>query len=202
MPSRCTPSGVATRIRAIRTRGTSRAATSTSATAHSGPRECRARIHTRTCPRPHAALTARHVARALTRRPPRKSHPGSSPSAAHSCATPRIASSYTYDSNIVYRCFDSCFAAGQPGCDPKWGCNFAACFDDRRFVRALVHALVTSMCVDLRQVHLTGISAGGMHAARGRLELDWTGHGWLLRKAHEPSPSECHPSSALLCAQV
>jgi len=87
------------------------------------------------------------------------------------CATPRIASSYTYDSNIVYKCFDSCFGAGQRGCDPKWGCNFAACFDDRRFVRALVRALLTSMCIDLRHVHLTGISAGGLMAYQTALDL-------------------------------
>jgi len=96
------------------------------------------------------------------------------------CETPRYSwysygysygdSSYSYSYGDQYTCYSSC-SASREGCDPVWGCNFASCMDDRAFVKAMLAQLVATLCVDLDQIHLTGISAGGLMAYQTALDL-------------------------------
>ena len=56
-----------------------------------------------------------------------------------------------------YPCHDSC-----PSCDNMASCDFASCSDDVGFVTYIMEEITEQWCVDLDQIHMTGISNGGM----------------------------------------
>lgn len=63
--------------------------------------------------------------------------------------------------NDLYVCYNSCLRS-KPGCSMRNGCNSASCMDDVGFIKELVDHLVATLCVNLDQIHLTGISAGAI----------------------------------------
>ena len=56
-------------------------------------------------------------------------------------------------------CHDSC-----PSCDGLSSCDFASCSDDIGFLEYIIEEISEQWCVDLDQLHLCGISNGGMFA--------------------------------------
>lgn len=63
--------------------------------------------------------------------------------------------------NDLYVCYNSCVRS-KAGCSMRNGCNSASCMDDVGFIKELVEHLVATLCVNLDQIHLTGISAGAI----------------------------------------
>ena len=53
-------------------------------------------------------------------------------------------------------CYDSCET-----CDPMNSCDWTACYDDVVFVREIVDFVKNNYCIDMKSIHVTGISNGG-----------------------------------------
>ena len=56
-------------------------------------------------------------------------------------------------------CHESC-----PTCDNFASCDFASCTDDIGFAEYIIEEITEQWCVDLDQLHFSGISNGGMFA--------------------------------------
>jgi len=56
-------------------------------------------------------------------------------------------------------CHDSC-----PLCDEMTSCDWASCSDDIGFMDFVINHVADYWCIDMHQMHLTGISNGGMFA--------------------------------------
>lgn len=56
-------------------------------------------------------------------------------------------------------CYASCRARGRCG-----DCNWSGCFDEKLFVRSVISAVSSVMCIDESRIYLTGESNGGMLA--------------------------------------
>lgn len=54
-------------------------------------------------------------------------------------------------------CFESC-----PLCDDSSSCDWTTCYDDLEFLKLVIETVKDDWCVDLDQMHMTGISNGGM----------------------------------------
>ena len=60
-----------------------------------------------------------------------------------------------------YACYDSCLSI-HPDCNPRDECYCYSCWDDISFIEQLVTYLSFNLCIDLLNIHSTGISSGGM----------------------------------------
>lgn len=56
-------------------------------------------------------------------------------------------------------CYYSC-----PLCDEMTSCDWTSCYDDIGFIEYVIAHVGDSYCIDLDQLHLSGISNGGMFA--------------------------------------
>jgi len=54
-------------------------------------------------------------------------------------------------------CFESC-----PLCDESYSCDWTTCYDDIGFLEVVIETVKDQWCVDLDQMHMSGISNGGM----------------------------------------
>ena len=58
-----------------------------------------------------------------------------------------------------FECHYSC-----PLCNPAHSCDWSSCYDDLGFLEFLIDLIGQDYCLDLNQIHLSGISNGGMLA--------------------------------------
>lgn len=56
-------------------------------------------------------------------------------------------------------CYDSC-----PLCSPTDSCDWTSCYDDIGFLDFIIQGIADEWCLNLDEIHLSGISNGGMFA--------------------------------------
>ena len=56
-------------------------------------------------------------------------------------------------------CYYSC-----PLCDENTSCDWTSCYDDIGFIDFVIQDAADKHCIDLDQLHLSGVSNGGMFA--------------------------------------
>ena len=61
--------------------------------------------------------------------------------------------------NVTTECYYSC-----PLCDALTSCDWSTCYDDLGFMEFLIKDVTDKNCIDMDQMHLSGMSNGGMFA--------------------------------------
>ena len=59
--------------------------------------------------------------------------------------------------DIYNECYYSC-----PLCDELTSCDWTTCYDDIGFIDYVINHVADYWCIDMNQIHLSGISNGGM----------------------------------------
>jgi hypothetical protein len=59
---------------------------------------------------------------------------------------------------ITNECYYSC-----PLCDELMSCDWTTCYDDIGFIDYVINHVADYWCIDMNQIHLSGISNGGMY---------------------------------------
>ena len=59
---------------------------------------------------------------------------------------------------VTNECYYSC-----PLCDELTSCDWTTCYDDIGFIDYVINHVADYWCIDMNQIHLSGISNGGMY---------------------------------------
>ena len=88
---------------------------------------------------------------------------------------------------ITNECYYSC-----PLCDELTSCDWTTCYDDIGFIDYVINHVADYWCIDMNQIHLSGISNGGMYFLLKywlRQAGFWDQNSWVLEEFQKPSAS-------------